>query len=233
MLPVCSHTIQYIASWGNVETPKPSPKTSFCEENAYFSLGGEGDIVGEITKSLGRYRTSLYFLVAISTRNSFLSTYVYSITKKFYSLILIISRMTFQFECLEQIRICSETTLTGESRFHISTPLGIEPSWREANGWTTGPVGLCMNAVRFQALYRASSQQPTMLVVKPEGGPAAKRSPRGHQCCETMLKGESRFHIGTPLGIEPSWREANRWTTRPVGLCMNVVRLQALHKLVF
>jgi hypothetical protein len=32
---------------------------------------------------------------------------------------------------------CSETTLTGESRFHISIPLGIEPgsSWREANEW--------------------------------------------------------------------------------------------------
>jgi hypothetical protein len=24
-------------------------------------------------------------------------------------------------------KLCSETTLTGESRFHISTPLGIEP----------------------------------------------------------------------------------------------------------
>jgi hypothetical protein len=34
----------------------------------------------------------------------------------------------------------SETTLTGESWFHISPPWGLNPgpSWREANGWTTG-----------------------------------------------------------------------------------------------
>ncbi len=51
---------------------------------------------------------------------------------------------------------CSETTLTGGSRFHISTPLGIEPSSREANGWTTGPVELCMNAVRLQVLHSST-----------------------------------------------------------------------------
>ncbi len=28
------------------------------------------------------------------------------------------------------------------------------------------------------------------------------QSRRGHQCSETILTGESRFHIGTPLGIE-------------------------------
>ncbi len=29
------------------------------------------------------------------------------------------------------------------------------PSWRKANGWPTGPVRLCMNAERVQALHRA------------------------------------------------------------------------------
>jgi hypothetical protein len=49
---------------------------------------------------------------------------------------------------------CSETTLTGESQFHISIPLGIEPGslMTGTNRWTTGPVELCMNAVRLQAL---------------------------------------------------------------------------------
>jgi hypothetical protein len=37
---------------------------------------------------------------------------------------------------------------------------------REANGWTTGPVELFMNAVRLQTLHRAPPQQPTMKVVK-------------------------------------------------------------------
>jgi hypothetical protein len=45
--------------------------------------------------------------------------------------------------------------LTGESRFHISTPLGIEPGslMTGSKGWTTGPVELCLNAVRLQALH--------------------------------------------------------------------------------
>ncbi len=48
---------------------------------------------------------------------------------------------------------CSKTMITGESQFHISTPWGLNPgpSWQEAKGWTTGPVELCMNAVRLQA----------------------------------------------------------------------------------
>ncbi len=51
----------------------------------------------------------------------------------------------------------SETTLIGESRFHRSTPWGLNPgsSWRDANGWTNGPVELCENAVILQALHRA------------------------------------------------------------------------------
>jgi hypothetical protein len=56
------------------------------------------------------------------------------------------------------------------------------------------------------------------------------QSRRGHQYSETMLTGESRFHKGTPLGIEPSWKEAKGWPTGPVRLCMNAVRLQAPHR---
>ncbi len=110
------------------------------------------------------------------------------------------------------------------------------------------------NEVRLQAFHRAPSQQPTPLVVKPEGRPAASMKPgqkscviksiksaytlsvrslvkhlkddeaaglhivgakhlkgdeasdrtcRGHQCSETTLTGESRFHIVPPWGFEP------------------------------
>jgi hypothetical protein len=51
---------------------------------------------------------------------------------------------------------CSETKLTGDPQFHISTTLGIAPagpSWREAKGWPTGLVWLCVNAVRLQVLH--------------------------------------------------------------------------------
>ncbi len=93
------------------------------------------------------------------------------------------------------------------------------------------------NPVRLQALARAPPQQPTLLVVKPEGRPAASvkpgqegyvrssgtvtlsgrgssdsrgRSPVndqsrwGHQCSETSLTVESRFHISPPRGFEPA-----------------------------
>jgi hypothetical protein len=40
---------------------------------------------------------------------------------------------------------CSKTTLTGESRFHISTPLGIDPGSlmmgsKQVDHWTSGTV---------------------------------------------------------------------------------------------
>ncbi len=93
-----------------------------------------------------------------------------------------------------------------------------------------------MNVVRLQALHGATPQQPTISIVKLEGGPAASvklgqkqvgvshcqydslvmvwdeaylrrghndQSHWGHQCSETTLTEESRFHISTPLGIEP------------------------------
>jgi hypothetical protein len=39
-----------------------------------------------------------------------------------------------------------------------------------------------MNLVRLQALHRAPPQQPTMSVVKPEGGPAASMKPGQKSC---------------------------------------------------
>jgi hypothetical protein len=39
-----------------------------------------------------------------------------------------------------------------------------------------------MNSVRLQTLHRAPPQQPTMLVVKPEGGPAASVKPGQKSC---------------------------------------------------
>jgi hypothetical protein len=121
-----------------------------------------------------------------------------------------------------------------------------------------------MNAVRLQALHRAPWQQPTMSVVKPEGGPAASlklgqkscvrssgishcqhdvlvmvldkarlrqghndQSRRGHQCSETTLTGESRFHLSTPLRIEPEslmmgskW--VDHWTSETVRECSEI-----------
>ncbi len=124
--------------------------------------------------------------------------------------------------------------LTGESWFYISTPLGIEPrslmmgsKW--VDHWTSGPVELCMNAVRLQALWRVPPQQPTcqlwsqkedlrrgwnrdrrasdnLVTVRDKG--CLRRghndqSHQGHQCSETALTGGSRFYISTPLGNEP------------------------------
>ncbi len=62
------------------------------------------------------------------------------------------------------------------------------------------------------------------------------QSRRGHQCSETLLTGESRFHISTSLGIEPrSLITGSKGLTQPTGpvrLCMNAVRLQALHSTI-
>jgi hypothetical protein len=47
-----------------------------------------------------------------------------------------------------QGHLCSETLLTGESRFHISTPMGIEPGSlmtgsEQVDHWTCGTVYEC------------------------------------------------------------------------------------------
>ncbi len=63
-----------------------------------------------------------------------------------------------------KVRYCSETTLTGESRFHISTPLGIEPGslmtgnkW--VDHWTSRTVYECSE---IAGSPQGSPQQPTM-----------------------------------------------------------------------
>jgi hypothetical protein len=157
-------------------------------------------------------------------------------------------------------RCCSKTTLTEESRIHISIHLGLNlgPSWREANGWTTGPVELCMNAALHRAPPSSRLCQCQMWSRKEDLQRVWNRDKRavwdqvglshcrhdslvtvrdkarlrldnndqsrwGHQCSETTLTVESRFHISTPWGLNPgpSWREANGWTTGPEELCMN------------
>jgi hypothetical protein len=60
---------------------------------------------------------------------------------------------------------CSETMLTGESQFHISTPLGIE-----------------LRSLMTGSMIWAAPQRPTMSVVKPEGGPAASMKPGQKSC---------------------------------------------------
>jgi hypothetical protein len=69
--------------------------------------------------------------------------------------------------------------LTGESRCHISTPLGIEPGpfmmeSKRVDHWTSGTVYECSEiAGSPQGSPPPPPQQPTMLVVKLEGGPEA------------------------------------------------------------
>jgi hypothetical protein len=49
----------------------------------------------------------------------------------------------------------------------------------------------------------------------------------GHHCSETMLTGESQFHISTPLGIEPrslikGSKRVDHWTSRTVYECSGI-----------
>jgi hypothetical protein len=58
---------------------------------------------------------------------------------------------------------CSETTLTGDSQFHISTPLGIEPrslmtGSKQVDRWTSGTVYECSGI--------ASSPQTSTYIVR-------------------------------------------------------------------
>ncbi len=70
------------------------------------------------------------------------------------------------------IMYCSDTTLTGESRFHISTPLGIW-TWVPCDRKQTGSPLNQWDMVRMCA----PPQQSTLLVVKLEGGPAESVKP--------------------------------------------------------
>ncbi len=141
----------------------------------------------------------------------------------------------------DKVSSCSETTLTRESRFHISTPLGIW-TWVTCDGKQTGsPLdqwdmermkGDCRLSTglppssRLRRLWswkgdlqwvwnqdrKAVWDQVGLSHCRHEGlvmiwDEAHLRrghddqSRRGHQCSETTLTGESRFHISTPLGI--------------------------------
>jgi hypothetical protein len=55
---------------------------------------------------------------------------------------------TYYMQMYGYIMYCSETTLTGVSRFHISIPLGIEPislmtGSKRVDHWTSGTVYGC------------------------------------------------------------------------------------------
>jgi hypothetical protein len=133
--------------------------------------------------------------------------------------------------------------LTGESWFHITTPLGIEPrshmmGSKRVDHWTSGTVyecsenagssqgpppssQLCQLWSQKEDLQRAWNRE-RKAVWDPVGLSHCRhygletvrdkarlrqghndQSHRGHQSSETMLTGDSRFHISTPLGIEP------------------------------
>jgi hypothetical protein len=127
--------------------------------------------------------------------------------------------------------------------------------------WTSETVCECSDTA---GSLQGSPQQPTMSVVKPEGGPVASMKPRqkscvrsrgishcrheslvtvrdeahlqrghnyqshrGHQCSETTLTGESRFHISTPLGIESGSlmtgsKGLTHWTSETVYECSEI-----------
>ncbi len=79
---------------------------------------------------------------------------------------------------------CSETTLTGESWLHISTPLEIEPGSlmtgsKRVDHWPSGTV---YEGSEIAGSRQGSPQQPTMLVVKPEGEPVARVKPGQKSC---------------------------------------------------
>jgi hypothetical protein len=53
------------------------------------------------------------------------------------------------------------------------------------------------------------------------------QSSRGHQCSETTLTGESRFHVSTTLGIEPGSlmtgsKQVTHWTSGTVYECSEI-----------
>ncbi len=72
---------------------------------------------------------------------------------------------------VENSRVC-ETTLTGEFRFHISSPLGIEPGSlmtgsKQVDHWTSGTEYKC-SGIAGSLQGSPPPQQPTMSVVKLE-----------------------------------------------------------------
>jgi hypothetical protein len=63
-----------------------------------------------------------------------------------------------------------------------------------------------------------------------------EQSRRGHQCSETTLTGESRFHISTPLGIEPrsvmtGSKRVVHWTSETWCECSEIASSPQIHVL--
>ncbi len=109
---------------------------------------------------------------------------------------------------------CSETTLTGESRFHISTPQGIW-TWVPCDGKLTDSPLDQWDMVRMEWDCRLSTglppQQPTPSVVKPEGRPAASVKPGQESCVRSSeiitltARGPSDGSGGGPPQTRPQW----------------------------
>ncbi len=108
---------------------------------------------------------------------------------------------------------CSETTLTGESRFYISTPLGIW-TWVPCDGkqpvvhWTSETWWEWSEIVGCQQGFPL---QPTLSVVKLGRRTCSKRETRTEKLCDQVDQGG--LHI---VGMKPSeapegWQ--SRWLT--------------------
>jgi hypothetical protein len=159
---------------------------------------------------------------------------------------------------LAQLFPCSETTLTGESRFHISTPQGI-CTWVPCDRKQTGsPLGqwdmvrmkwdcrlstglppssrlrqLCSRKGDLQRAWNrdrkavwdqvgsSHCRHEGLVTVRDEArlrrGHNDDQSRQGHQCSETTLTGESRFHISTPQGIWTQVPCDGKQTGSPLG----------------
>jgi hypothetical protein len=96
-------------------------------------------------------------------------------------------------------KLCSETTLTGESRIYISTPLGIEPGSlmtrnKRVVHWTSGTWCECS-----EIAGSAQGSPPAADSVSCEAGrrTRSERETRTEELCEIKLA----FHI---VGAEPS-----------------------------
>ncbi len=118
-----------------------------------------------------------------------------------------------------QETICSETTLTGESWFHISTPQAIwtrVPCDRKQTG---SPLDQ-WDMLRMKWDCRLSTglppQQPTLLVVKPEGKPAESVKPGKESCVRSngiitlLVQGPSDGSGQGPPQLRPQWSIMSR-----------------------
>ncbi len=94
------------------------------------------------------------------------------------------------FPDFQIIVTCNKTTLTGESWFHTCTPWGFEPGylimgseqvvhWTSKTWWEWSEIA---------GSPLGSPQQPTLLVVKLEGGPAASVKSGQKSCVIKSIK---------------------------------------------